>query len=568
MTIVAILIPAYQPDTSLLELVKRTQHELNKQGVAASFCVVNDGSDIACDAVFQELNALPGMLVLHHAVNLGKGAALKTGINALLTARPGLTSIVTADCDGQHSAEDIAQLAQAAQRDPSRLYLGVRQFDRHVPLRSRFGNVLTRNVTRVLTGIALTDTQTGLRAVPRELCIAALRVPVNGYDFEMECLITFRRLKGRKLSLQEIPIRTIYHDDNAGSHFNPLLDSMRIYFVFLRYCAGSLLTFLTDYLVFLLVVSRSGSIGLGITLARAVATFVSFYFNRHAVFQTKSRATPTFLRFLLLVVAMGSLSYLGTSFLADNFALRPAVAKLLVESVLFFASFALNDIFVFGAPSGEDTRTNWDDYYARPYRVASFTRSITTRLLIRLFHQYAEPNADARMLELGGANSCFMDALRAEFSPAEYHIVDNNRMGLNRAHARIGPHDPIHTHEIDLLTGVVPLHADITFSVGLIEHFDIAGTAKLIDSHFQATRDGGMVVISFPTATWLYRTIRQLAEWSGMWIFFDERPLPESEVLAAAQGRGRLIYNRINWAIGLTQRVMVFRKGAIEEPGR
>ena len=134
------------------------------------------------------------------------------------------------------------------------------------------------------------------------------------------------------------------------------------------------------------------------------------------------------------------------------------------------------------------------------------TRRITTELLIRLMREYGPASSSRRptLLELGGANSCFVTALRGALGPGEYHIVDNNKTGLALSRERHHPGESVFVHEVDLLRGTVPLQADITFSVGLIEHFDEAGTARLIQEHFRATREGGLVVITFPTATRLY----------------------------------------------------------------
>jgi glycosyltransferase involved in cell wall biosynthesis len=561
MNSIAILIPAYQPEPALLTLVDELSELLLAIETRVPIYVVNDGSHEVCAPIFEALAQKQGVVVVNHATNLGKGAALKTGFNTILTSRLNVTSIVTADADGQHAPGDIVNVVKAATQHPELLYLGTRQFDDSVPSRSRIGNVITRSVTRFLTGLTISDTQTGLRALPRSLCLEALRIPLNGYDFEMECLVTFQRTSANPKGIREIPIRTLYVDGNRGSHFNPLIDSMRIYFVFLRYLTGSLLTFATDYAVFVVTYTQTGSIGLGVALARAVATFVSFFFNRQAVFRANGKVAPAFMRFLLLVVAMGCLSYLATSFLTHTGGISAPLSKLLVEAMLFFASFALNKIFVFGRQAKDDaTSTDWDDYYNRPYRTASVTRGITTRLLIRLMREHAQPTPDkARFQELGGANSCFLDAMRETFTPSEYHIVDNNRTGLERTRERFEAQDPIYLHEVDLLHASTTVRADITYSAGLIEHFDPAGTKKLVAEHFEGTRDGGLVIITFPTPTWLYRGIRGIAERMGMWIFHDERPLSEKEVLAAASGKGTVLYNRINWAIGLTQRVIAFR---------
>jgi len=138
-------------------------------------------------------------------------------------------------------------------------------------------------------------------------------------------------------------------DDSQLSLLTLLRYSMQIYFVFLRYCAGSILTLIIDNLVFAVVYARTGSIGWGIVLARLVAMFASFYFSREAVFRFRGRAAPAFLRFVGLVTLLGAVSYLGTSFLAETAQMRPGFAKLIVEGVLFFASFGLNRLFVFSA---------------------------------------------------------------------------------------------------------------------------------------------------------------------------------------------------------------------------
>jgi hypothetical protein len=102
----------------------------------------------------------------------------------------------------------------------------------------------------------------------------------------------------------------------------------------------------------------------------------------------------------------------------------------------------------------------------------------------------------------------------------------------------------------------------------LIEHFDPGGTRDVIDAHFRAVRDGGLVVLFFPTPTWLYRTIRRAAETFGVWAFPDERPLEMAEVVGAAERHGRVIHTDVNWWIGLTQGIVVAEvRGDRRDPG-
>src|SRR5260370_28454536 len=109
-----------------------------------------------------------------------------------------------------------------------------------------------------------------------------MRSKTTGYDFELDMLMTSRH-SARKI--MQIPISTIYIDGNRSSHFNPLLDSMRIYYVFLRYCASSVLTAISDYVVFVLVLSQGYSLAHAQILGRAAGVLVSFSLGRNIVFR-------------------------------------------------------------------------------------------------------------------------------------------------------------------------------------------------------------------------------------------------------------------------------------------
>lgn len=548
-----LLIPAYKPTQGLLPLL---QEVLASRGSAvAGVYVVDDGSGPQFASIFDQCAALDGVEVRRHAVNLGKGAALKTGINAIFAEHPDARFVVTADADGQHAPDDILNVARAAHAEDT-MVLGVREFGSDVPLRSRFGNLTTRQVMRLMTGTRLSDTQTGLRAIPRRMALDMLRIPLNGYDFEMECLVRLRSRSGGRLC--EVPIKTIYIDDNRGSHFNPLLDSMRIYFVFLRYCAGSIMTFAVDYLLFIAVYASTGSIGLAIALARTVATFVSFFANRSLVFRSSAKITHAFVRFVALVVAFGFLSYLSTSWLVEALGWPAVAAKFAAEIVLFVAGFAANSLLVFRSEESTPSATDWDAYYRRPFPATSVTRRISERRLIRRMRQFR--NADTvRMVELGGANSCFAQAILDGEPIERYDIVDLNEVGLERTRERFGTDARVHVHRADLLRERPELKGNVVMSVGLIEHFDPPQTKAVVDAHFASAEPGATVIITYPTPTLLYRSIRWLAELLRLWRFHDERPLRPEEVLEAVGDRGQLLSNETNWLIGLTQQIMVFR---------
>jgi glycosyltransferase involved in cell wall biosynthesis len=340
-----LLIPAYKPSQELPALVRRIR-DLDEGGALGPVLVVNDGSGPDFDPVFAALRGLNGVSVVDHAINLGKGAALKTGFNHALVTWPDASGIVTADADGQHAPEDVLRVALALIETPGDLVLGVRQF-RQIPLRSLVGNKISRLVFRIFAGFGLSDTQTGLRGWPKTYCLDALRITLNGYDFELESLM--KKTTGRRL--REVPIQTIYLDGNQSSHFNPIRDSMRISFVFLRYCGSSALAATVDYLVFMGTLEWSGSIASAQFLARTAAVMVAFVVARNLVFQSRTNWAGSLVKYLLLVAAMGVVSYSMIQFLHTRVGVGVLVAKLLSEGILFLGNFAVQRDFIFSKKS-------------------------------------------------------------------------------------------------------------------------------------------------------------------------------------------------------------------------
>ena len=226
-----VLIPAYQPPESVLGYLDA----LRAAGVE-DVLVVDDGSGAAFDARFALLAAKPGCEVLRYEPNQGKGGALKEGYAHIRATRPECRVVVTADCDGQHTAEDVLRVAQEAAAHPGELVLGVRDFSRAadgspVPLRSRFGNACSSAVFWLLYHYWLCDTQTGLRGFSASLLEWMERIPGQRYEYETRVLTTCRK---EHIPLRTLPITTVYENNNETSHFNPLRDGARIMAVMLR----------------------------------------------------------------------------------------------------------------------------------------------------------------------------------------------------------------------------------------------------------------------------------------------------------------------------------------------
>jgi glycosyltransferase involved in cell wall biosynthesis len=337
---IVLLIPSYQPTDILPGLLEEL-----RRVTAAPIVVVDDGSGAGYAGIFDRVRQMPDVTVLANAVNLGKGAALKHGMNHILVHHPDCIGVVTADADGQHAVADITHVTEALQADSDKVVFGVRAFDTEVPLRSRFGNTMSRHIYRFLIGIDLSDTQTGLRAIPRRLMELCLSIRANRYEFETEQLVV---IKAHRMSVREIPIRTIYIESNRDSHFRPLRDSARIYFVLLRYSIASIVTEMADLAVFATVMAASGDLVWSNVIGRLVALWVQFMLLQSFVFRLRGGA-GTLAMYLGLVVVSGVIST-ALQLQIANIVPVPVVAKVMAEVLVFVFNFLFLRDFVFGRP--------------------------------------------------------------------------------------------------------------------------------------------------------------------------------------------------------------------------
>jgi glycosyltransferase involved in cell wall biosynthesis len=223
-----VLVPVFRPGPRLTELATA----LRDVAPTAGIVVVDDGSGPGGATVLEALDGL-GATVLRRPVHRGKGAALRAGFGHVAGAHPG-RHVVCADADGQHHPDDILRVARHAEVT-GRIALGVRRFGAHVPLRSRVGNVATRELFRAATGRRVRDTQTGLRAYPAALLPWLGTIPGDGFDYEMNVLLAAVEAGH---DLDEVEIATTYLDGNASSHFGALSDSARVYRPLLRRAAS------------------------------------------------------------------------------------------------------------------------------------------------------------------------------------------------------------------------------------------------------------------------------------------------------------------------------------------
>jgi putative flippase GtrA len=358
---IPVVIPAFEPDESLIDYIGELWGLGFKQII-----LVDDGSGFEFAGIFKSAETKFGCEVLVHKVNLGKGAALKSAFE-FVSRMSGLIGVVTADADGQHAAIDVGKVADALLDNQSTgrqsLILGSRALDtKEVPWKSRFGNLITSLLIRVLFGKYISDSQTGLRGIPHQILMSQQKVRGSRFEYEMAAL--FRVLTDR-LPIDEIPISTIYHNGmNKQTHFRPLVDSVKIYFVifgqFIGFASSSIISALVDIALFVLIIDLlfggspdAGSVIVSVTLARVCSSLLNFSLNKALVFSNEEQKRKTALRYYSLAIVVLILSALGSALMAQVLAGRVVWAKILVDCLLFIFSYLMQRHWVFGGDPGE-----------------------------------------------------------------------------------------------------------------------------------------------------------------------------------------------------------------------
>ena len=330
------LIPAYEPDEKLAALAE----SMNQRGFRV--LIVDDGSGEAYKSVFAD--AEPFGTVLHHELNRGKGAAIKTGLEWLADHITGSFSVVTMDADGQHLPGDAVRVCEASEAEPDALILGTRSFRDGAPLRNRIGNAITRWVFHMSTGVRVYDTQTGLRAFSDKLIPILLGVKGERYEYEMNVLMSWAQ---EKRTIREIPVDTVYIDGNAHSHFSVVRDSIRIYKEILKFSAASLASFAVDYSLYCLLSALTGAVVSANVLARIISGSFNYTLNRKLVFESKAGIARSLLQYAALACGILAVNTLCLWVLVTVLGANRYTAKLLVEAVLFVISYFVQKRWIF-----------------------------------------------------------------------------------------------------------------------------------------------------------------------------------------------------------------------------
>ena len=354
---ISVVLPSLDPDEKLIAVVDG----LLEYGFS-DIILVNDGSKPENLHYFTDLAAAhPEIHLLHHEVNKGKGAALKNAFRWFLENRPDGFGVVTVDGDNQHHPADTKACSEHMLATGN-CVLGCRDFNQDdVPPRSRFGNKTTSMVFKIFVGMTISDTQTGLRALPRTALETLVNVYGDRFEYETNMLLAF---KTYGIAFDEVKIRTVYIEENKSSHFRTFTDSWRIYKLilahFFRYTVSSLISAVVDTAAYSLLTGILGSILKGFALtavagvsARVISSLLNFFMNQKLVFKTNADTGKAMLKYYALAIPQMAAQVLLTQGVYALLNISDTATGLrtlwyaIVMTVLYFLSYVIQQRWVF-----------------------------------------------------------------------------------------------------------------------------------------------------------------------------------------------------------------------------
>ena len=357
---ISVVLPSLDPDEKLGLVIDG----LLEYGFS-HIILVNDGSKPENLHYFEEaVAAHPGVIdLLHHEVNKGKGAALKNAFRFFLANRPQGLGVVTVDGDNQHHPEDTRRCCEHMLAT-NHCVLGCRDFNQSdVPARSSFGNKTTSMVFKIFCGMVISDTQTGLRAIPRKYVETLANISGDRFEYETNMLLAF---KTQAIPFDEVKIRTVYIEENKSSHFRVIHDSWRIYKLilahFFRYTLSSLISAVVDtgaYSLFSWLLKHLLS-GFALTaasgiIARVISSLLNFFMNKQLVFRTNVTTGKAMLRYYALALPQMGAQVLLTQGVYTLFSIPDSanflrtVLYAIVMTALYFISYMIQQRWVFAA---------------------------------------------------------------------------------------------------------------------------------------------------------------------------------------------------------------------------
>ena len=350
---VFILIPSLNPDKNLINYIK----ELNDNGFN-HIILVNDGSSKQYDEIYDSIIDRYKCVYIKHEINKGKGSSLKDGFKYYmdLSDKDNFIGVITVDSDGQHLVKDVIKIYESLKNNDNKLILGVRDFTKdNIPKKSSFGNNLTSKIFKLLYGRKVSDTQTGLRGISNKLIDQMIYLPGNRYEYETTMLID---CISKKIDFEEVSITTIYVDNNSGTHFRPIVDSLKIYWsifnIFLKYSFVSIVSFLIDLILFKVlfnifteVLNSNIVILISTVVARICSSLANYILNKKISFKSGKGIKNTIFKYYALVIVQMFVSATLVTIFYRLIGSGEVLIKIIVDTIIFIVNYKVQKKYIF-----------------------------------------------------------------------------------------------------------------------------------------------------------------------------------------------------------------------------
>lgn len=206
------VIPAYNEEDRVQPVIE----DIAERGF--KMVIVNDGStDNTLEKLKESQKKYPdSIIILNHIINQGMGAAISTGLDAVLRHNP--KYIVNIDADGQHDINDIDKVCEPLIKGRADAVIGVRPF-KDMPVSKNFANTVMNILTRIFYRVNVSDSQTGFRALTAD-ALKKIEMNVQGYIVASEFL---RQFKEKGIKFEEVTITTIYTPETQAKGTNAMV---------------------------------------------------------------------------------------------------------------------------------------------------------------------------------------------------------------------------------------------------------------------------------------------------------------------------------------------------------
>lgn len=339
---ICIIIPSLDPDARLSGVVTSIMEE-----GFSDIILVDDGSSPENKKFFPSGE---GITLLTHPQNFGKGQAIKTALKYVIENKPDAIGVITCDGDGQHLSKDVVAVGKRM-LESGRFTLGVRDFSLpDVPPKSRIGNRTSSIALAICSGTYISDTQTGLRAIPKALFKQMSEIDGERFEYETNVLLELHSMNAKR---EEVKIQTVYLDENKGTHFHPVKDTLRIFSQIIKYLFSSVAAFLTDIIIFT-ICNKLLLLGIFVStvIARIISSITNFILNKEVVFHSNCPVAKSLIKYYALAIPVMFISAFGVKGICsllsvpDN-SFTVTLIKLIVDFILFIINYNLQKKWIF-----------------------------------------------------------------------------------------------------------------------------------------------------------------------------------------------------------------------------